>query len=52
MGRSFWEESQWDSYSMKFKLMDSVTASEITLGRELGKENYKTPSIGFSSTAA
>lgn len=22
----FWEESLWDSYSMKFKVMDSVTA--------------------------
>lgn len=33
----FWDESLWDSYSMKFKLRDSVTALQNDTGVRAGE---------------
>lgn len=37
----FWDESLWDSYSMKFKLRDSVTALQNDTGVRAGEANLQ-----------
>lgn len=43
----FWVESLWDSYSMKFKLRDSVTAFQNDTGVGAGEAKLQNAKCWF-----